>query len=89
MIAEHPLFDQLAATYQFDTLLGWAFEDGPCYCYGFSRSGYDDMGDYICDCSRPWSEAWDELCGALVPHGWDPTERFLVELLNPFKGVSK
>lgn len=65
-----PLYDELAEKYHYDTLLGWAFEDGPCYCYGYSRSGYDDMGTYYCNCSRPWSEAWDKLCDALQAVGW-------------------
>lgn len=66
-----PIFDKLADEYCYDTLVGWAFEDGPCPAHD------RNLISGPCCCDRPWSDAWMELCDALraTDPQWDPPTR--------------
>jgi hypothetical protein len=63
LAADIPSFDELAAEFHYDTLTGWAFEDGPCRV---NHPWISDAGEKWewCDCPRPWSDAWERLCYA-------------------------
>lgn len=63
----HPIYDELAAKYRYDTVTGWTFEDGPC--------GHSPPACYECGCQRPWANAWEALCWAVPPCSiWEPVD---------------
>jgi hypothetical protein len=65
-LLDNSIFTELATKYRYDSIIGWAFEDGPC---GQHRNSEDEW----CDCPRPWSDAWNALEGALLQYDWGLT----------------